>query len=230
MRRILIIEDDKSIAEVEKDYLIINNFEVDLEFDGKKGLEKALSNDYSLIIIDLMLPSLDGFKICKEIRKSKDIPLVMVTAKKSDIDKVRGFGLGLDDYLTKPFSPYELVARVKAHISRYELLSSKKIGSSNNIIEAKGIVINLIEHIVLVNGNETTLTAKEFELLKILISNRGKVFSKQEIFKKIWGFESEEDVPTITVHIRKLREKIEFNPAKPEYIKTVWGVGYKFEK
>jgi DNA-binding response OmpR family regulator len=229
MRKILIIEDDKSIAEVEKDYLMINNFEVDLEFDGKKGLEKAINNDYSLIIIDLMLPSLDGFKICKEIRLIKDVPLVMVTAKKSDIDKVRGFGLGLDDYLTKPFSPHELVARVKAHISRYESLSSKQI-DYNNIIEAKGIVINLVEHIVLVNGKEIVLTAKEFELLKLFASNRGKVFSKKEIFKKIWGYDSEENIPTITVHIRKLREKIEFNPAEPEYIKTVWGVGYKFEK
>ena len=229
MKKILIIEDDRSIAEVEKDYLTINNFSVDVSFDGNEGLKKALENNYSLIIIDLMLPGLDGFKICKAIRKVKDIPLVMVTAKKSDIDKVRGFGLGLDDYLTKPFSPHELVARVKAHISRYEALSMKKI-SDNDIIEAKGIVINLTEHIVTVNGKETVLTSKEFELLRLLMENKGKVFSKQEIFKRIWGYDSEENIPTITVHIRKLREKIEFNPAEPEYVKTVWGVGYKFDK
>ncbi len=229
MKKILIIEDDRSIAEVEKDYLTINNFSVDVSFDGNEGLKKALENNYSLIIIDLMLPGLDGFKICKAIRKVKDIPLVMVTAKKSDIDKVRGFGLGLDDYLTKPFSPHELVARVKAHISRYEALSMKKI-SDNDIIEAKGIVINLTEHIVTVNGKETVLTSKEFELLRLLMENKGKVFSKQEIFKRIWGYDSEENIPTITVHIRKLREKIEFNPAEPEYVKTVWGVGYKFDR
>ena len=229
MKKILIIEDDRSIAEVEKDYLTINNFSVDVSFDGNEGLKKALENNYSLIIIDLMLPGLDGFKICKAIRNVKDIPLVMVTAKKSDIDKVRGFGLGLDDYLTKPFSPHELVARVKAHISRYEALSMKKV-SDNDIIEAKGIVINLTEHIVTVNGKEIVLTSKEFELLRLLMENKGKVFSKQEIFKKIWGYDSEENIPTITVHIRKLREKIEFNPAEPEYVKTVWGVGYKFDK
>jgi len=229
MKKILIIEDDRSIAEVEKDYLTINNFSVDVSFDGNEGLKKALENNYNLIIIDLMLPGLDGFKICKEIRKVKDIPLVMVTAKKSDIDKVRGFGLGLDDYMTKPFSPHELVARVKAHISRYEALSMKKV-NDNDIIEAKGIIINLTEHIVTVNGKEIVLTSKEFELLRLLMENKGKVFSKQEIFKKIWGYDSDENIPTITVHIRKLREKIEFDPGEPEYVKTVWGVGYKFDK
>lgn len=229
MKKILIIEDDRSIAEVEKDYLTINNFSVDVSFDGNEGLKKALENNYNLIIIDLMLPGLDGFKICKEIRKVKDIPLVMVTAKKSDIDKVRGFGLGLDDYMTKPFSPHELVARVKAHISRYESLSMKKV-NDNDIIEAKGIIINLTEHIVTVNGKEIVLTSKEFELLRLLMENKGKVFSKQEIFKKIWGYDSDENIPTITVHIRKLREKIEFDPGEPEYVKTVWGVGYKFDK
>lgn len=229
MKRILIIEDDKSIAEVEKDYLMINEFEVDVCHNGEEGLKMALENKYNLVIIDLMLPGLDGFKICKEIRKVKDIPLIMVTAKKSDVDKVRGFGLGLDDYLTKPFSPHELVARVKAHISRYDVLLSKKT-VEEDIIEVKGVSLNLRDHEVKVNGKKVSLTGKEFELLKLLISNCGKVFSKNEIFKKVWGYDSEENIPTITVHIRKLREKIEFDPAKPEYIKTVWGVGYKFEK
>jgi DNA-binding response OmpR family regulator len=230
MKRILIIEDDKSIAEVEKDYLTINNFAVEISYDGQKGLKKALENDYDLVIIDLMLPGIDGFKICKEIRKVKDIPLIMVTAKKSDIDKVRGFGLGLDDYLTKPFSPHELVARVKAHLNRYESLSSKVIDSDEYLIKVKGVLVNLRSYEVHVNGELINLTSKEFDLLKLLVSNPGRVFKKAEIFEKVWGYASEDNVPTVTVHIRKLREKVEFNPAEPEYIKTIWGVGYKFEK
>lgn len=230
MRQILIIEDDQSIAEVEKDYLTINNYQVDISNDGEEGLNLALKNDYDLIIIDLMLPSLDGFKICKRIRAVKDIPLIMVTAKKSDIDKVRGFGLGLDDYITKPFSPHELVARVKAHLNRYEQLSKKQKIKEASIIQVKGVVLDTRSYKVLVHGDEIVLTNKEFDLLKLLISNPGRVFTKGEIFAKVWGYESEENVPTITVHIRKLREKIEFNPAEPEYIKTIWGVGYKFEK
>lgn len=224
--KILIIEDDKSIAEVEKDYLEINNFEVVLKYDGKEGLDEAINNSYDLIIIDLMLPSVDGFEICKKIRKEKQIPLIMVTAKKSDVDKIKGFGLGLDDYLTKPFSPHELVARVKAHINRYQRLSKKD--KDEKIISNEGIEINLRDHKVFVNNNEVNLTVKEFDLLTLLLKNPGKVFSKEEIFKKVWGYEYTKNIPTVTVHIRKLREKIEFDPANPEYIKTIWGVGYKF--
>ncbi|HKL43092.1 MAG TPA: response regulator transcription factor [Clostridia bacterium] len=230
MKKILIIEDDQSIAEVEKDYLTINNFDVEISYDGQEGLKKAIEKHYDLIIIDLMLPGIDGFKICKEIRKVKDIPLIMVTAKKSDIDKVRGFGLGLDDYLTKPFSPHELVARVKAHMNRYESLSSKVIDSDDYLIKVKGVLVNLRSYEVYVNGELINLTSKEFDLLKLLIGNPGRVFTKSEIFEKVWGYASEDNVPTVTVHIRKIREKIEFNPAEPEYIKTIWGVGYKFEK
>jgi len=230
VKKILIIEDDQSIAEVEKDYLTINNFDVEISYDGQEGLKKAIEKHYDLIIIDLMLPGIDGFKICKEIRKVKDIPLIMVTAKKSDIDKVRGFGLGLDDYLTKPFSPHELVARVKAHMNRYESLSSKVIDSDDYLIKVKGVLVNLRSYEVYVNGELINLTSKEFDLLKLLIGNPGRVFTKSEIFEKVWGYASEDNVPTVTVHIRKIREKIEFNPAEPEYIKTIWGVGYKFEK
>lgn len=224
--KILIIEDDKSIAEVEKDYLEINDFEVVLKYDGKKGLDEAINNSYDLIIIDLMLPSDDGFEICKKIRKEKQIPLIMVTARKSDVDKIKGFGLGLDDYLTKPFSPHELVARVKAHINRYNSLSKKN--EDENIIANEAIKINLRNHKVFVNNKEVNLTVKEFDLLKLLLKNPGKVFSKKEIFRKVWGYEYAQNTPTVTVHIRKLREKIEFDPANPEYIKTIWGVGYKF--
>ncbi|MGM0378772.1 MAG: response regulator transcription factor [Bacillota bacterium] len=227
--KILIIEDDKSIAEVEKDYLEINDFEVVLKYDGKEGLDEAINNSYDLIIIDLMLPSVDGFEICKKIRSKKQIPLIMVTAKKSDIDKIKGFGLGLDDYLTKPFSPHELVARVKAHINRYQRLSNKK-EKDVNIIASDGIEINLRNHKVFVNNKEVNLTVKEFDLLTLLLKNPGKVFSKEELFKKVWGYEYTKNIPTVTVHIRKLREKIEFDPANPEYIKTIWGVGYKFNE
>jgi len=230
MKKILIVEDDISIGEVERDYLEISGFEVTVMNDGLKGYQEALKNDYDLIILDVMLPSMDGFNISRELRKQKDMPIIMVTAKTEEIDKIRGLGLGIDDYITKPFSPNELVARVKAHLSRYELLKSKTATAKQEIIEVRNIVINTEMRQVFVNDNEVELTAKEYELLLLLISTPNKVFTKDEIFEKVWGFNSERDIPTITVHIRKLREKIEFDPSNPEYIQTVWGVGYKFKK
>ena len=190
-------------------------------------LDKALENDYSLILLDLMLPDLDGFEICRQIREKKDIPIIMVTAKKNDIDKIRGLGLGVDDYVTKPFSPSELVARVKAHISRYERL----IGSTalqNDVIEIRGLKIDKTDRRVYVDGEEKVFTNKEFDLLTFLASNPNKVFSKDELFNKIWNMESIGDIATVTVHIKKIREKIEFDTSKPQYIETVWGVGYRF--
>ena len=222
MSRILIIEDELSIAELERDYLELNDFEVEIETNGAKGLDKALENDYSL-----MLPDLDGFEICRQIREKKDIPIIMVTAKKNDIDKIRGLGLGVDDYVTKPFSPSELVARVKAHISRYERL----IGSTalqNDVIEIRGLKIDKTDRRVYVDGEEKVFTNKEFDLLTFLASNPNKVFSKDELFNKIWNMESIGDIATVTVHIKKIREKIEFDTSKPQYIETVWGVGYRF--
>ncbi len=230
MKKILIVEDDISIGEVERDYLEISGFEVTVINDGLKGYQEALNNDYDLIILDVMLPNMDGFNISRELRKQKDMPIIMVTAKTEEIDKIRGLGLGIDDYITKPFSPNELVARVKAHLSRYELLKSKMAGAKQEIIEARNIIINTEMRQVFVNDKEVDLTAKEYELLLLLISTPNKVFTKDEIFEKVWGFNSERDIPTITVHIRKLREKIEFDPSSPEYIQTVWGVGYKFKK
>ena len=227
MSRILIIEDELSIAELERDYLELNDFEVEIETNGAKGLDKALENDYSLILLDLMLPDLDGFEICRQIREKKDIPIIMVTAKKNDIDKIRGLGLGVDDYVTKPFSPSELVARVKAHISRYERL----IGSpalQNDVIEIRGLKIDKTDRRVYVDGEEKVFTNKEFDLLTFLASNPNKVFSKDELFNKIWNMESIGDIATVTVHIKKIREKIEFDTSKPQYIETVWGVGYRF--
>ena len=222
MSKILIIEDELSIAELERDYLELNDFEVEIETNGLKGLEKALDEEYSLILLDLMLPEVDGFEICRQIREKKDIPIIMVTAKKNDIDKIRGLGLGVDDYVTKPFSPSELVARVKAHISRYERL----IGSTalqNDVIEIRGLKIDKTDRRVYVDGEE-----KEFDLLTFLASNPNKVFSKDELFNKIWNMESIGDIATVTVHIKKIREKIEFDTSKPQYIETVWGVGYRF--
>ena len=228
MSRILIIEDELSIAELERDYLELNDFEVEIETNGAKGLDKALENDYSLILLDLMLPDLDGFEICRQIREKKDIPIIMVTAKKNDIDKIRGLGLGVDDYVTKPFSPSELVARVKAHISRYERL----IGSTalqNDVIEIRGLKIDKTDRRVYVDGEEKVFTNKEFDLLTFLAQNPNHVFTKEELFSKIWDMESIGDIATVTVHIKKIREKIEMNTAKPQYIETIWGVGYRFK-
>lgn len=227
MSRILIIEDELSIAELERDYLELNDFEVEIETNGAKGLEKALDGDYSLILLDLMLPDMDGFEICRQIREKKDIPIIMVTAKKNDIDKIRGLGLGVDDYVTKPFSPSELVARVRAHISRYERLIGS-IALQNDVIEIRGLKIDKTDRRVYVDGEEKVFTNKEFDLLTFLASNPNKVFSKDELFNKIWNMESIGDIATVTVHIKKIREKIEFDTSKPQYIETVWGVGYRF--
>lgn len=227
MNKVLIIEDELSIAELERDYLELNEFNVEIETNGAKGLDKALNEDYNLIILDLMLPDLDGFEICRRVREKKDIPIIMVTAKKNDIDKIRGLGLGVDDYVTKPFSPSELVARVKAHISRYERL----IGSTalqNDTIEIRGLKIDKTDRRVYVDGEEKVFTNKEFDLLTFLASNPNKVFSKDELFNKIWNMESIGDIATVTVHIKKIREKIEFDTSKPQFIETVWGVGYRF--
>ena len=228
MSKILIVEDEESIAELEKDYLELSGFEVEIENDGAEGLEKALKGDFDLFILDLMLPGTDGFEICKKIRKTKNTPILMVSAKKDDIDKIRGLGLGADDYITKPFSPSELVARVKAHLARYERL----IGSgqpSNEIIEIRGLKIDKTARRVWVNGEEKTFTTKEFDLLTFLAQNPNHVFTKEELFSKIWDMESIGDIATVTVHIKKIREKIEFNTAKPQYIETIWGVGYRFK-
>nr|WP_330393116.1 response regulator transcription factor [Anaerostipes sp. 992a] len=228
MSKILIVEDELSIAELEKDYLELSSFEVDIETDGKSGLERALAEDYDMIILDLMLPEMDGFEICKKIRAQKDIPILMVSAKKDDIDKIHGFGLGADDYITKPFSPSELVARVKAHLARYERLVGTN-AKENDIIEIRGIKIDKTARRVYVNGEEKAFTTKEFDLLTFLASNPNRVFKKEELFNKIWDMESIGDIATVTVHIKKIREKIEFDTSKPQYIETIWGVGYRFK-
>ena len=228
MSKILIIEDEEAIADLEKDYLELSGFEVEIEERGDAGLTKALKEDFDLIILDLMLPGVDGFEICKKIREEKDIPVIMVSAKKDDIDKIRGLGLGADDYMTKPFSPSELVARVKAHLARYERLVGSGI-QENEIIEIRGIKIDKTARRVWVNGEEKAFTSKEFDLLTFLAQNPNHVFTKEELFSKIWDMASIGDIATVTVHIKKIREKIEFNTAKPQYIETIWGVGYRFK-
>ena len=220
MSRILIVEDEVAIADLEKDYLELSGFEVEIENDGTKGLERALHEEFDLFILDLMLPGVDGFEICKKIRETKNTPILMVSAKKDDIDKIRGLGLGADDYVTKPFSPSELVARVKAHLARYERL----IGSNmpqNDIIEIRGIKIDKTARRVWVNGEEKQFTTKEFDLLTFLAENPNHVFTKEELFRKIWDMESIGDIATVTVHIKKIREKIEKNTNKPQYIETI---------
>lgn len=228
MSKILIIEDEDSIAELEKDYLELSGFDVLIEGNGKAGLDRALAETFDLFILDLMLPDMDGFEICKQIRQHKNTPILMVSAKKDDIDKIRGLGLGADDYITKPFSPSELVARVKAHLARYTRL----VGSSvpeNDIIKIRGLEIDKTARRVQVNGVEKSFTTKEFDLLTFLAQNPNHVFSKEELFKEIWAMDPAGDIATVTVHIKKIREKIEFNTAKPQYIETIWGVGYRFK-
>ena len=228
MSRILIIEDEEAIAELEKDYLELSGYEVEIAYRGDQGLLKAMKEDYDLIILDLMLPEVDGFEICRVVREEKNTPIIMVSAKKDDIDKIRGLGLGADDYMTKPFSPSELVARVKAHMDRYNRLVGSSV-QKRDVVEIRGIRIDKTDRRVWVNGEEVAFTTKEFDLLTFLAENPNHVYTKEELLREIWDMESIGDIATVTVHIKKIREKIEFNTAKPQYIETIWGVGYRFK-
>ena len=228
MSKILIVEDEVAIAELEKDYLELSGFEVEVENQGDVGLLRALKEEFDLIILDLMLPGVDGFEICRKIRETKNTPIIIVSAKKDDIDKIRGLGMGADDYMTKPFSPSEMVARVKAHLARYERLISSGM-PNNDIIEIRGIKIDKTARRVWVNGEETNFTSKEFDLLTFLAQNPNHVYTKEELFQEIWDMESIGDIATVTVHIKKIREKIEYDTSKPQYIETIWGVGYRFK-
>ena len=232
MRRILIIEDDALIAELERDYLEISGFETEIAMTGDKGLELALNKEFDLILLDLMLPSKDGFQICREIRNSKEIPILMVTAKKESIDKIRGLGLGADDHIVKPFDPSELVARVNAHISRYNRLTS--VEKKDDLVELGVITVGRIKILtkawrVYVDDKEVKFANKEFELLLFLATNPNIVFSKTTLLDRIWGLDCFGDVATVTVHINRIREKIEDDSSKPKFIETVWGAGYRFK-
>lgn len=227
MNKILIIEDDIAIAEIERDYLEINGFEVKIETDGVSGMNTALKGGFQLILLDLMLPQIDGFTVCRSLREHLDIPILMVTAKKEDIDKIRGLGLGADDYIVKPFSPGELVARVQAHIAAYNRLK----GSIQEIqpeITVGAIRINPKSHRVFVKEKEISLKNKEYELLLFLVTNADMVFDKETLYERIWGMDAVGDNATVAVHINRLREKIEDDPSNPHYVETVWGAGYRF--
>lgn len=204
MSRILIIEDEEAIADLEKDYLELSGFEVEICNRGDTGLTRALNEEFDLIILDLMLPEVDGFDICRQVRQEKNTPIIMVSAKKDDIDKIRGLGLGADDYMTKPFSPSELVARVKAHMDRYNRLIGSNV-RKNDIVEIRGIKIDKTARRVWVNGEEKTFTSKEYDLLTFLAENPNRVFTKEELFREIWDMESVGDIATVTVHIKKIR-------------------------
>lgn len=228
MKRILIVEDEGFIADLERDYLSIEGYDVLIANDGIKGLEMALNEDVDLVILDLMLPGINGFEICKRIREIKDISIIIVSAKSEDIDKIRGLGLGADDYMTKPFSPQELVARVKSHLRRYDALVGSKTTSKD--LEIGRLRIEKESRRVYLSDQEVILTNKEFDTLYLLATNPNIVFSKTQLFEKIWGLDSIGDISTVAVHIRRIREKIEIDPANPEYVETVWGAGYRFMK
>ncbi len=228
MKPILIIEDDRNIAELERDYLQLNGYRVEIAADGGSGLKLALTGQYQLIVVDLMLPGKDGFEIIKEVRKKYEIPLIVVSARSEDIDKIRGFDCGADDYLTKPFSPAELTARIKSHIKRYERLRGKN--DANDVITHKGLEIQTAAHKVFINGKEVAMTTKEYELLVFLAANPNIVFSKEQLFDAVWGNDYYGDSATVAVHIQKVRKKIEKDPSNPEYIETLWGTGYRFNR
>ncbi|MET3942241.1 DNA-binding response OmpR family regulator [Paenibacillus sp. PvP094] len=228
MTSILIIEDETTIAELERDYFELNGFTVELCHNGEEGLKLALAGDYSLIIVDLMLPGLDGFECCRRIREVKEVPILVVSAKKEEIDKIRTFNLGVDDFITKPFSPSELVARAKAHLTRYERLLGMSKPVEQDEIHIRGLHIDKGSRRVFLNGEEVAITTKEFDLLVFLASHPNRVFSKSDLFERIWGMDSSGDIATVTVHIRKLRGKLETDPKNPDYIETVWGAGYRF--
>lgn len=225
-KRLLIIEDEMEIAELEKDYLEMDGFEVEIEENGEEGLRSAIKNNFDLILLDLMLPGLDGFELCREVRKEKEVPILMISARKDEVDKIKGLGEGADDYITKPFSPSELVARVRAHLARYERLVSSG-NKEKNVIKIRGLRIDKNSRKVTLNGEEKNLTSREFELLTFLAEHPNHVYSKAELFKEIWGMDSIGDIATVTVHIKKIREKIEYDSSNPQYIETLWGVGYR---
>jgi len=228
LKKILIIEDDISIAEIERDFLEMDGFEITIAADGIEGLKQALTNNFNLILLDLMLPGIDGYEICRKIRTKLDIPILMVTAKIEDIDKIRGLGMGADDYIAKPFSPTELVARVKSNLAQYERLTSAGIVKTEEV-QAGHMRINILTHRVYVDNCEFEFKNKEYELLLFFVSNPDVVFSKEQLYERIWGMDAFGDLKTVAVHINRIREKIEKDAQNPIYIETVWGAGYRFK-
>jgi DNA-binding response OmpR family regulator len=230
MKKILIIEDDTAIAKIEKEFLEINGYAATVITDGLPGLAEACSSQYDLILLDLMLPNIDGFEICKRVREVVDIPILMVTAKRQDVDKIRGLGLGADDFITKPFSLPELVARVKANLSQYERVrSNSPLSSGAREIQIGNVRLNPQTRRIYVDNQEVGCKTREFDLLQYLMSNPDIVLSKEKIYEQIWGMDALGDIRTVAVHINWLRNKIEQDPANPVHIQTVWGAGYRFK-
>ena len=225
MRKILIVEDDTAIAAIERDYLEIDGFDVEIAPDGITGLERGLSGAFDLILLDLMLPGLDGFTVCRKLREQVDVPILMVTARQEDIDKIRGLGLGADDYIEKPFSPSVLAARVKAHLARYQRLAGPEKRKAE--ITLGGLRLNTETHRLYVDGREVELKNKEYELLLFFLLHIDAVFSREALYERVWGMHAMGDNATVAVHINRLREKIERDPSRPRYIETVWGAGYR---
>lgn len=226
MKRILIIEDEVPIAELERDYFELNGMRAELAHDGSQGLEKALEDRFDLIVLDLNLPGADGLELCRQIRGKLDVPILIVSARSEEIDKIRGFGIGADDYVTKPFSPSELIARAKAHMTRYERLAGKTPDQKQ--IRIRELTIDRTARRVYVRGEEIGMTAREFDVLSFMAQHPNRVFSKEELFERLWGLESAGDISTVAVHVRRVREKIEALPSDPQFIETVWGAGYRF--
>lgn len=226
MKRILIIEDDRSIAEIEKDYLEMSGYFVSVAYDGETGLKRIQSEKFDLVILDIMLPGRDGFSILSSLPEDKDFPIIVVSAKDEEFSKIKGLGLGADDYMTKPFSMGELVARVSRQLKNYE-----KFGmGGDGFLTLRDLSISETQRKVIVRGEEVFLKHKEFDLLLFLMKNPNRVYSKEQLFEKIWGMDALSDASTVTVHVARIREKIEKNVQKPEYITTVWGIGYKIKK
>lgn len=225
-KKILIIEDDESIAEIQKDYLEMSGYSVDCAYDGESGIQKYISGQYSLIILDLMIPKMSGFEILEKIAEKKKIPVIIVSARDEELSKIKGLNLGADDYITKPFGMGELLARVNSHIKTYGKFSTA--ASKDRLLEVGSLKINAPDRRVYIDGKEVILKQKEFDLLLFMMKNPNRVFSKDELFERVWGFDALSYTTTVTVHIARIREKIEKNPAKPEYIMTVWGSGYRF--
>ncbi|GGD08604.1 response regulator transcription factor [Pontibacillus salipaludis] len=226
--KILVVEDEKELGELVRDYLYVEGYTTILSHDGEEGLAQFHKEKPILAVLDIMLPNMDGIEVCRRIRKESTIPILMMSAKKSDTDKIIGLGIGADDYITKPFSPGELVARIKAHLRRYKHFSNQNDEENQDIMEYKDLKLDVKRHELYVKGEKVTLTAKEFKLLYVLLSNKGQVFSKEQLYEKVWGYTDFGDLNTVTVYMSKLRDKIESESTKPQYIETVWGVGYKF--
>ncbi len=227
MKRILIIEDDESIAEIQKDYLEISGYKADVSRDGTDGLKKYNEGGYDLVILDLMIPGISGFDILQKIADDKKIPVIIVSARDEEISKIKGLNMGADDYITKPFGMGEFVARVNSHLKTYEKFGEKT--KRDKKITVRGLTLDEDDRRVYVDGTEVPLKQKEFELLSFLMRNPNRVYSKEDLFERVWGYDALSDSSTVTVHIARIREKIEQNPAKPEYIMTVWGAGYRFK-